>query len=226
MSKEKKKQKEDQDTVQDTVEEQSTEDTEDQIQEEDQEETEEEKPKKKIIDIESKPTKKSRKGAKRLDIKDSAQLFKQEVNIHLIDPDINLDDYTDLSNDEGILNIKDLPDECVYEFTCRFIDPGTLQELANTPFTMEISNSADLTNEELGEQYRQMQIKKLTNSSTEFELKYAVIHACVIDPAFESPEEVKQVLPVSWINELYFEITRGAVGENLRARFRDPSRGK
>ena len=188
--------------------------------------TEEEQVKKKVVELKGKPTKKRRKGAKKLDLKDSAKLFEQEICIHLIDPNVNLDDYVDLSNDDGVLDISDLPDECVYEFSCRFIDPGTMQELANTPLTIEIPNSADMSDEELGEEYRKMMINRATDGSAEFDLKYAVVHACVIDPTFESPEQVKKILPVSWVNELYYEITRGAVGENLRSRFRKPSTAK
>lgn len=188
---------------------------------------EEEKPKKKkVVELKGKPTKKRRKGAKKLDLKDSAKLFEQEVFVFLIDPDINLDDYSDLSNEDGVLDISDLPDECVYEFNCRYIDPGTMQELANTPLTIEIPNSADMSDEELGEEYRKLMVNRATDGSAEFDLKYAVVHACVIDPQFESPEQVKKILPVSWVNELYYEITRGAVGENLRSRFRKPSTGK
>lgn len=194
------------------------------VQEEEQKE--EKKEEKKIFEIKGKPTKKRRKGAKSLDLKDSVKLFEQEVFVHLVDPSVNLDDYVDLTNKDGVLDIGDLPDECVFEFVCRYIDPGTMQELANTPMTIEIPNSEDLSDQELGEEYRKMMISRANDGSAESDLKYAVIHACVIDPEFESPEQVKKVLPMSWVNELYFEITRGAIGENLRSRFRKASTKK
>ena len=81
-----------------------------------------------------------------------------------------------------------------------------------------------MTREELKQIETDALIKQFEERKDEDDLQAEVIQACVIDPQFESIEQVKKILPKSLQRELYSEITRGAIGENIVTRFPDSNR--
>ena len=162
-------------------------------------------------------------GAKKLDLKGSAQLFQEEFYIYWPDPSVDLDKY---EQEDGTFDVDSIPSDDLIEFTCRYIDPGTFQEILSTPLAYDLPTDKSLKQEEAEEIIRKAVQDRLNNPKTEADVRYEVILSCVIDPQFESVEQVKRILPMTLQLELYNEITRGAIGENLVARFQKSNREK
>ena len=166
------------------------------------------------------PVTERRTGAKKLDLKESAQLFNKEFYIYWPDPSIDLSEYQD---DDGNLDLDAVPEENLIEFTCRYIDPGTFQEILNTPLAYDLPDNKNLTQEEIEDVIRKSIQDRLKNTKTEADIRQEVILSCVIDPKFESVEQIKQILPATLQIDLYDEIMKGAIGDNLVARFQKPN---
>ena len=160
-----------------------------------------------------------REGAKKLDLSASSQLFQEEFYIYWPDPSVDITKY---EQDDGTFDVDSIPAEDLIEFTCRYIDPGTFQEILSTPLAYDLPEDKSLNQEQVEEIIRKAVQDRLKNSKTEADIRYEVLQACVIDPQFESVEQIKKILPVSLQMELYDEITRGAIGDNLVARFQEP----
>ena len=172
----------------------------------------------KVIKGRPRPKTQKRDGAKKLDLKNSAQLFNEEFYIYWPDPSVDVSEY---ENDDGTIDINEVPAENLIEFTCRYIDPGTFQEILNTPLAYDLPEDKNLTQEEVEEIIRKAVQDRLKKAKTEADIRYEVIQACVIDPKFESVEQIKQILPATLQLELYDEIIKGAIGDNLVARFQE-----
>ncbi len=158
-------------------------------------------------------------GAKKLDLGKSSQLFQEEFYIYWPDPSVDITKY---EQEDGTFDVDSIPAEDLIEFTCRYIDPGTFQEILNTPLAYDLPEDKSLNQEQVEEIIRKAVQDRLKNSKTEADIRYEVLQACVIDPQFESVDQIKKILPVSLQMELYDEITRGAIGDNLVARFQEP----
>lgn len=167
------------------------------------------------------PKTERRTGAKKLDLKQSAQLFNSEFFIYWPDPNADLSEYED---NDGLLDIDTVPEEHLIEFVCRYIDPGTFQEIVNTPLSYDLPKDRQADEKEIEEIIRNAIQDKLQNPKSEADIRYEVIQSCVIDPVFESVDQVKQILPLALQHEIYNEVTRGAIGDNLVARFQESSR--
>ena len=157
-------------------------------------------------------------GAKKLDIRESSQLFQEEFYIYWPDPSVDISKY---EQEDGTFDVDSIPAENLIEFTCRYIDPGTFQEILSTPLAYDLPEDKNLKQEEVEEIIRKAVQDRLKNVKTEADIRYEVIQSCVIDPQFESAEQIKKILPTSLQMELYDEITRGAIGDNLVARFQE-----
>ena len=181
---------------------------------------EQKKPEVRVFKGRQRPRDERKKGSKKLDLKGSAQLFKEEFYVYWPDPSVDLSEYED---DEGYIDIDTVPEENLIEFTCRYIDPGTFQELLNTPLAYDLPDKKDLTQEEIEEAIRKSIQDRLNNTKTDADIRYEVLLSCIIDPQFESTDQIKQILPATLQIALYDEIMRGAIGENLVARFQKPN---
>lgn len=184
-------------------------------------EKQEEKQQKETKVIKGRPRKKKRAGTKKLDLKKSSELFQEEFYIYWPDPSLNLSEYED---EDGDFDVDTIPDEYLIEFTCRYIDPGTFLEIVDTPFAYDLPSDKQLSEKELEKITQEAINDRIRNQKSQAQVRYEIIQACVIDPQFESPEQVKKILPMSLQMELYDEITKGAIGENLVARFQEPNR--
>ena len=157
-----------------------------------------------------------REGAKKLDLSASSQLFQEEFYQYWPEPGF---DYSDYENDKGEIDIDSIPSEHLIEFRCRYIDPGTLQELAKTPFAWDLPDKTNLNQAEIEKVIRDAIQNQKDNDKSEEEFRAEVLLTCIIEPEFESVEQIRKILPVYLVNELYLGITRGAIGDNLVARF-------
>ena len=164
------------------------------------------------------PRTERRKGAKKIDLTASAKLFDVEFYFYWPDPEFDTKKYR---NDDGTVDIDQIPAEQLIEFKCRYIDPGTLQKLAKTPFAWDSSDTENKSPEELQQLILEALKNQQENFKSEEEFRSDVVFACVLDPQFESVEQVRKLLPLALVTELYLEITRGAIGDNLVARFQE-----
>lgn len=162
------------------------------------------------------PVTERRKGAKKLDLKKSAELFEEQFYIYWPESGFDTSDYED---DDGNIDIDLVPVENLMEFTGRYIDPGSFLEIVNTPLAYDLPEDKQLNEQEVEKVVRSAIEERLNNPKTDADIRYEVIQACIIDPQFESVEQIKKVLPVGLQVVLYEEITKGAIGENLVARF-------
>ena len=179
-------------------------------------EKQEEKEQKQTKVIKGRPRKEKRSGAKKLDLKKSAELFEEEFYVYWADPTEDLSEYED---EDGNVDIDSVPNEFLYEFLCRYVDPGTFLAIVNTPLAYDLPKDKDLTQKDAEEIIRTAVEDKLNNPRTEHDVRYDILQACVIEPEFESIEQIKRLLPYDLQLTLYEEITKGAIGENLVARF-------
>ena len=153
---------------------------------------------------------------KKLDLKKSAELFESECFIYWPEPGFNTDEYED---DDGNVDIDAVPDEHLIEFVCRYIDPGTFQEITSTPLAYDIPEDKQLSQAEIEKMFREAQENRIRNMKSETDIRLEIILTCVIDPQFESIDQIRKILPLALQYEIYNEVTRGAIGENLVARF-------
>ena len=172
----------------------------------------------KVIKGRPRPVTQKRDGAKKLDLKNSAQLFNEEFYIYWPDPTV---DVTEYEADDGNIDVNEIPAENLIEFTCRYIDPGTFQEILNTPLAYDLPTAKNLTQEAIEEVIRKAIKDRLSKTKTEADIRYEVLLACIIDPKFESVEQIKRILPAALQMELYDEMIKGAIGVNLVARFQE-----
>lgn len=172
----------------------------------------------KVIKGRPRPVTKRRDGAKKLNLKDSAQLFNEEFYIYWPDPTVDVSEY---EADDGSIDVNEIPVENLIEFTCRYIDPGTFQEILNTPLAYDLPEDKNLSQQEIEEIIRKAVQDRLKKTKTEADIRYEVLLACIIDPKFESVEQIKRILPAALQMELYDEIIKGAIGDNLVARFQE-----
>ena len=171
---------------------------------------------KKVKVFNGRPRTEKREGAKKLDLSESAKLFQEEFYQYWPDPSY---DYSDYENEDRVIDIDSIPTENLIEFKCRYIDPGTLQELAKTPFAWDLPDSKNLKEQDVEKVIRDALENQKYNMKSEEEFRAEVLLTCVIEPEFESTEQIRKILPVYLINELYLGITRGAIGENIVSRF-------
>ena len=157
-----------------------------------------------------------KKKAKKIDLAASAELFKHEFSIYCIDPSMDILDYMD---EHGNVDIESLPEDYLLEFVCKYLDPGTFLNVVDTPFAVDIPDDEGLTEEEKEKKLEEIYKKRMESRRNDVEVQSYVIHACCIDPKFESPEHVQAVLPISLIIDLGAELTRGSTGKNLVSRF-------
>ena len=119
------------------------------------------------------------------------------------------------------MDIDQIPAENLIEFKCRYIDPGTLQKLAKTPFAWDLPDLKNKSEQEIQQILLESLKERDESFKPEEEFRADVLHTCVLEPEFESPEQIRKILPTSLQTELYLEITRGAIGDNLVARFQE-----
>lgn len=163
-----------------------------------------------------------RKTSKKVDINKTIQSFKEDFWVYIIDPSIDLADYSDFLDGNEDLDIDDVPDEHVMEFKCRRIDPGTLMEFTNSAVVIDIPDNVEsLTDSQMAKAYKDAVKDRMVDLNRDVDIKCKVIHACTLEPQFPSPESVKMTLPSICISELHEVITEGAYGANMRYRFRD-----
>lgn len=172
----------------------------------------------KVIRTRPIPRTERKKGAKKIDLTASSKLFDVEFYFYWPDPEF---DTTDYQLEDGTVDIDEIPAENLIEFKCRYIDPGTLQKLAKTPFAWDQPDIKDKSPEELQEFILEALQNQQDSFKPEDEFRADVVFACTIEPQFESVEQVRKLLPLSLVTELYLEITRGAIGDNLVARFQE-----
>lgn len=169
-----------------------------------------------VIKPRTRKTTQRKKGAKKINLAASAELFKQEFYIYWPDYTLDLSEYED---EQGNIDIESIPEDHLIELTCRYLDPGTFQEVLGTPFAVDTPDDDDLTEEEKKEKLAEMYKEKMENPKGQLELEAEIVRACCIDPKFESAEQVLSVFPTALIIEVAGEITRGATGKNLVSRF-------
>ena len=157
-----------------------------------------------------------RKGAKKIDLTASAELFDIEFYMYFPEPGF---DTTEYQNADGTVDIDSIPDEHVVEFKCRYIDPGTLQKLAKTPFAWDLPDLKNKSEQEIQDIVFDSLKERDENFKPEEEFRADVLHTCILEPQFESSDQIQKIIPTSIQTELYLEITKGAIGENLVARF-------
>ena len=160
-----------------------------------------------------------REGAKKIDLTASAKLFDVEFYFYWPDPGF---DTTEYQNDDGTVDMDQIPVENLIEFKCRYIDPGTLQKLAKSPFAWDLPDLKNKSEQEIQDIIFQSLKERDESFKPEEEFRADVLKTCVLDPEFESADQVRKILPASLQTELYLEITRGAIGDNLVARFQEP----
>ena len=158
------------------------------------------------------------KEAQVLDLEASAKFFEDEFTIYCLHPNMDLSEYAD---ENGNVGIEDVPRDKQVRFTCRYIDPGTFQEVLDSPIIYDLPTDRPPTQKEIEEAVRKAAAQKLKRPETEAEIRANVIFKCVTYPAFKSPEQVKHILPATIQIELYDEIMRGAIGDNIVARFQN-----
>ena len=182
---------------------------------------EQKKPEVRVFKGRQRPQNERKKGSKKLDLKGSAQLFNEDFFIYWPDPTLELSEYQD---DDGNVDVDQIPEEHLIEFVCRYIDPGTFQEIVNTPLSYDLPTDRKVNEQEAEQIIRDAIQNQLSNPRTEADIRYDVLLACIIDPQFESVDQIKQILPIALQREIYEEATRGAIGDNLVARFQEPNR--
>ena len=182
-------------------------------------EQKQEKPEVKVF--KGRQRKQRKPGAKKIDVMKSADLFDEEFYIYWPDPSLDLEEYED---DDGEIDIDAIPEDCLLEFTCRYIDSGTFLEIAQTPLSYDIPEDSNLTPKQMEQIHNDAIQNQIENRKSEQDIQAEVILTCVIDPQFESAEQIQKILPRSLQIELYAEITKGAVGVNLVSRFQKSDR--
>ena len=91
--------------------------------------------------------------------------------------------------------------------------------MVNTPLSYDLPTDKQVTQKDAEEIIRTAVEENLNNPKTEHDVRYEVLLSCVLEPRFESVDQIKKILPYELQLTLYDEITKGAIGENLVARF-------
>ena len=182
---------------------------------------EEETPvKKRVTRLKSVESKKPRKGAGTIDLIGSANAFKEDFYVLMVRFDVNEEDYADKIDENGEVDPFELDPEQTIQFQCRYIDPGTLNEITNTSMIIEPpANIKDLPPQEALDKLLRLHAQAKTDKNREFNIQSQVVYSCTLDPQFESVDQVKSILPVFVIEDLFYRITEHAIGSNLLYRF-------
>ena len=168
-----------------------------------------------IIDFQGRPTEERKAGAKKFNLKSNASLFNTEFFVYYPDETVDLSQRQDK---KGRISLDGIPEENLYEFQCRYIDPGTYQSIHNRAYVIDIPNSDDLTPEQLEQAYQQKAHEQISSRETDQNFRYQVVMHCLIDPIVETVDDVKN-LPVQVVNDIFRAVQNGAYGGNQIARF-------
>ena len=159
-----------------------------------------------------------RENAKKLDVKESLKAFEEDFYVYFPSPDVNLEEYMD---EDDNVDVDSIPDEQLLEFKCRYVTSGEFREYCtptpNTEFLTKdvIKDLKNIKKEELEDRIATAIIESLNaqhNYNDAVEL--TVFHA-VLDPNFETVEQVRSILPTQLLELIYDECTKFVDGTNL-----------
>ena len=169
---------------------------------------------------------KRRKGAKHIDIQKSAEVFQEDFYLYFPSPEVDLDQYKD---EDDNIDLDAIPDDQVMEFKCRYLNPGEFELICSNDQKLNLANVVDvrklnkLSQEELdkeadainGRILQALQNQLLTEKSTE-QIAYEIAYTALIEPAFESVEQLKSILPLTIIDIITDEAVKFTDGSNLK----------
>ena len=168
---------------------------------------------------------KKRERAKKLDINRSKLAFKEDFYMYFPNPSVDILKY---QNKDGVIDIDQIPDEQLIEFTCRYLSAGEFSDLYNNDNAIDFREFVDvkkfhnLKGKDLDEAINKMN-NKIINALIESQLKdknpqeleaEVVFHSC-LNPKFESVAQVRQILPMSILNQIADEALAFVDGQNL-----------
>lgn len=168
-----------------------------------------------VIEFQGTPTKERKVGAKKVDLKSFANLFETDFYLYYPDGSVDLKDHR---KKDGSIDISSIPEENLFEIQCRYIDPGTYQQIYNTAYVIDIPGADDLSPDELHKIYQKSVRDQITDKETDLNLRYQVVLQCLIDPEVKTLEDVKR-LPINWVNDIFNSVTESVYGGNLMSRF-------
>ena len=149
-----------------------------------------------------------RPGANKIDIEASLKKLDNDFYVYWPAPSVNLDEYKD---EDGNVDIDNIPDEDVIEVVCRYVNQTEYFAITAPTTKLDFDRSKykgqNLTEEQLKELFLDAIEKQVAQAKTEDEIAAEVVFRSIVDPQFESPEQVQEILPLEFFNTIYDEAT-------------------
>ena len=159
-----------------------------------------------------------RNNAKKIDVKKSMEVYDTDFYVYYPSSEVDINEYTD---DEGNINIDEIPEDQLIEFQCRYVTSGEYRDYClpppDTSFLNDdfIKSLKDMKKEELEERVADAVLSSLnaTNSYNDA-VERTVFHA-IVDPKFQTVEQVRQIIPTVLLELIHEECTKFVDGSNL-----------
>ena len=156
---------------------------------------------------------KRREGASKLNVEATIEKMKEaDFYMYYPHPELDRKKY-EVEDEKGnkVLDLDKIPNEKLLEFHCQYIDHAKFAEITEPrqvlDFNLDQLKDKNIKNEDITRLFLEAVQKQSSSTPTDAEVVSAVVFHSVLDPKFESAEQVLKVLPMKLLNVIYEEAT-------------------
>ena len=160
-----------------------------------------------------------REGAKKLDLKRSAEEYEVDFEVYYPNPNVPIETYKD---EDGNINLEAVPNEDLLVVECRYLSPGEFRDYSKPDVSKMITQKdidalKDFSGDQFNKKVEDLLVRQVHAIKSLDDTMVTCVYHAVLDPQFESEAQVRQVLPTDFLITIYNEITLFVGGENLKA---------
>lgn len=149
-------------------------------------------------------TKRKKENVRKLDIQKTIKQYDEEFDCYFPRPGLDLEEYKD---DNGTVDIDEIAEEDLIAIVCKYIDNITFDSIVNPrqelKFDRSILDEKNLDPKEVQNMIFDTLEDQVKNSKTDSEIMAEVCYHGIVDPQFESVEQLQNVLPANWVSEIF-----------------------
>lgn len=166
-----------------------------------------------------------RENAKQINLQKSKMAFDETFFVYYPSPEVDLKKYT--NEDDGTIDLDQIPSEQLLEFECQYITPGAFEQICAEErlnlndivdikkFHKKSKEEVEAEAEELNKRLAEALLDKMTAEKSASDIAYEVAFTSCKSPQFESIQQVKDILPLTVVDIITEEAIKFTDGSNL-----------